>query len=141
MEIGFHALAFLVDRVDLVAAAVFLDAIDTPALLDQHFFELVLRLPGFARPGIASGQTVAKLPPDAINTATTETIAKGIFMDSPFEMQVAVVRASDPVRATKLTRGEFDLCELRQFPFVPSSFCMRVGGPDIPSFLGLIARR
>jgi len=57
MEIGFHPLAFLVERVDLVAAAVLLDPADLPAFFLQHGGELFLRLPGLASAGVAGRET------------------------------------------------------------------------------------
>ena len=69
MEIRLHALALLVHRVDLVAAAVHLDAADLPFLLDQLFFELALRLPAGLRTGIAGGESGRKDSPAAIKRA------------------------------------------------------------------------
>lgn len=53
MEVGFHALAFRVERVDLVAAAVHLDAPHLPALRLQPGDELVLRLLAVLAAGLA----------------------------------------------------------------------------------------
>ncbi len=58
MIIGIDALTVLVKGVYLVAPAVFLDAADFPALLlDQHFFEILLRLPTRFGAGVAGGET------------------------------------------------------------------------------------
>src|SRR5688500_18191730 len=55
MEIHLDALALLVERVDLVAAAVLLDAPDLPAFRLQRRGELVLGLPALARARVAGG--------------------------------------------------------------------------------------
>src|SRR5688572_3690005 len=56
MEVRFHLVALVVERVDLVAAAVDLDTADLPALALQLLLELRLRLPRLLRTGVARGE-------------------------------------------------------------------------------------
>src|SRR4051812_46121576 len=56
MEIRLHALALLVQRVDLVAAPVFLDAPHLPAFFLQQRGELLFGLPALAAARVAGGK-------------------------------------------------------------------------------------